>query len=336
MRLFSCPRCGAHVHFENDRCLTCNADVGLLWPLREMALVANPPARCANRQLAGCNWLVETAGDMCASCRLTTTRPADADSTGLEELPAAELAKRWLLFELGELNLPIAGAQDVPGGLAFDLLSSARESVTTGHANGRITLDLAEADSVHREAMRRDLAEPYRTVLGHFRHEVGHYYQDLLAPEGSDARSRCRGLFGDDRSDYDEAMQRYYATGPNPAWPERFVSAYATMHPWEDWAETFAHYLHIRDALQTASAYGLTSVDVQAPLQTVIAEWQRLSISLNAMNRSLGLPDPYPFVLPGTVVEKLAFIDDLIRTGPFATAAPTTSSEPAGRTLDLP
>jgi hypothetical protein len=318
VRLFSCPRCGAQVHFENDRCVVCDAELGLRWPLREIVLAADPLTRCVNTTLAGCNWLVEVPGELCASCRLTATRPADDDAAGLHEFRVAEAAKRWLLFELGELDLPIVSAADVADGLTFDLLSSAREPVATGHAEGRITLDLAEADPAHREAVRLELAEPYRTVLGHFRHEVGHYYQDLLAPEGSNARNRCRALFGDDRIDYEESRQRYYATGANPAWRERFVSAYATMHPWEDWAETFAHYLHIRDALQTASAYGLSSVDSGARLSALVAEWQQLSISLNAMNRSLGLPDPYPFVLTAAVVEKLVFIDELVQTGPFS------------------
>ena len=96
-------------------------------------------------------------------------------------------------------------------------------------------------------------------MLGHLRHEIGHYYQPLLVTDWE----RCRELFGDDREDYGAAMERHYASGPPADWPERFVSAYATMHPWEDWAETFAHYLHIRDVLQTAVAYGVT---VSGPL----------------------------------------------------------------------
>ena len=156
------------------------------------------------------------------------------------------------MFELLELGLPVGG------GLTFDLLSSAVEPVTTGHADGVITLDLAEADPVAREQRRTQLHEPYRTLLGHMRHEVGHYFQPILAPEGSEALERCRALMGDERADYAQAMERHYAEGPPADWAERFVSAYATMHPWEDWAETFAHYLHIRDVLQTAVAYGVT------------------------------------------------------------------------------
>ena len=123
--------------------------------------------------------------------------------------------------------------------------------MVTGHADGVITLDLAESDDVHRERRRAELGEPYRTLLGHFRHEIGHYYWPILV-ERAGALERCRALFGDERADYGEALERHYADGPPADWAERHVSAYATMHPWEDWAETFAHYLHIRDTLQTA------------------------------------------------------------------------------------
>ena len=213
-------------------------------------------ARCANREAARCNWLVAREGELCASCRLTRTRPADDDPAALEQFRVAEAAKRWLLFELGELALPVRSWRERAGGLAFELLSSERAPVTTGHADGVITLDVAESDDAHREALREQLGEPYRTVLGHFRHEVGHYYWPLLVPEGG-ARERCRALFGDEREDYGAALERHYETGPPPDWSQRFVSAYATMHPWEDWAETFAHYLHIWDTLQTAGAYGV-------------------------------------------------------------------------------
>ena len=182
------------------------------------------------------------------ACALTRTRPADDDAVGLARFAVAEAAKRRLVFELHELGL----ATD--GGLRFDFLSSERGPVTTGHADGVVTLDLAEVDPVARERTRTELDEPYRTVLGHLRHEIGHYYQPLLVTDDE----RCRALFGDDRADYGEALERHYASGPPADWAERFVSAYATMHPWEDWAETFAHYLHIRDVLQTAVAYGVT------------------------------------------------------------------------------
>ena len=317
MRTFSCTRCGNLAHFENVRCVHCGAELGFLWPERTMATLeaaGERDLRCANTVLADCNWLVPTPGKLCASCRLTRTRPADDDQTGLEEFRTAEAAKRRLLFELGELGLPVEGAGECEGGLAFELLSSGRGAVTTGHASGVITLDLAESDPVHRETIREQLNEPYRTVLGHFRHEIGHYYQPLLVPEGSPHVERMRALFGDERTDYAAALDRHYAQGPPADWAEHYVSAYATMHPSEDWAETFAHVLHIRDAMQTAAAYGLTDADPDAPLRQLLGDWLPLSIALNAINRGIGRPDLYPFVLSAPVVGKLAFVDEVVRS----------------------
>ena len=184
----------------------------------------------------------------------------------------------------------------------------------TGHANGVITLDLDETDAAQRERRRLRLGEPYRTVLGHLRHEIAHYYQDILAPEGSAAREECRAIFGDDRDDYAAALERHYEHGAPDDWKQSHVSAYATMHPWEDWAETFAHYLHIRDTLQTAEAYGVRvdgpqvattddaplHSDPEAPtpdIEALIDAWLPLTYALNAINRSMGAADVYPFVL---------------------------------------
>ncbi len=318
MRAFTCPVCRHLVTFESTECLHCGATLVFDWDARE---ISTGPA-CANRALIGCNGL---ATGLCRACALTRTRPNDADATGLAQLAVAEAAKRRLVFELLELGLPI------DRGLTFDMLSSTYEPVTTGHADGVITLDLAETDPVHREATRTQLGEPYRTVLGHLRHEIGHYYQPILAPDGSPARERTRDLMGDDRADYQAALDKHYAEGPPPDWPDRYVSAYATMHPWEDWAETFAHYLHIRDVLQTAVAYGITvsgpsvlaadaeplySYPAAVPddLRAMLEAWLPLTYALNALNRSLGEDDLYPFVLAPAVIDKLAFIDSLVRS----------------------
>ncbi len=186
--------------------------------------------------------------------------------------------------------------------------------MTTGHADGVVTIDLAEVDDAHREAVRAQMAEPYRTVLGHLRHEIGHYYQPIVVADWD----ACRALFGDEREDYQEALSRHYEQGAPDDWPERYVSAYATMHPWEDWAETFAHYLHIADTLQTALAYG---VRVEGPpgmlakpapadgeFASLMADWLPLTYALNALNRSMGAEDLYPFVLAPPVIEKLEFV----------------------------
>jgi hypothetical protein len=199
--------------------------------------------------------------------------------------------------------------------------------VTTGHADGLITLDLAESDDAHRTAMREQMGEPYRTVLGHLRHEIGHYYFPVLTADEA-ARDRARELFGDERADYSAALDRHYADGPPHDWQASFVSAYATAHPSEDWAETFAHYLHIRDALQTAAAYGVRVDGPNAPargeldsmpedrpssFEDVVAEWLPLTYALNAINRSMGRSDLYPFVLSEPATRKLALIDELVR-----------------------
>jgi hypothetical protein len=320
------------VTFESARCLHCDTELVYDPGARDVRALADGGARCANELLAVCNWRAPAAGELCAACALTRTRPADGDEQGLVALAAAEAAKRRLLFELAELGLPVEGRHEREGGLVFDFLSSAHEPVTTGHADGVIVLDLAEADDARRERRRAEMGEPYRTVLGHLRHEVGHYYQEILAPDGSPERDACRARFGDDRAGYGEAMDRHYATGAPDDWPERFVSAYATMHPWEDWAETFAHYLHIRDAVQTAAAHGLRveGPDIpttdEAPLhaapasadpdgdgvRALVDTWLPLTYALNAMNRSLGAGDLYPFVISPPVQEKLGFVHRLV------------------------
>ncbi len=333
MRAFACPTCRRLVTFASERCLNCSTE--LVYDPAARAIVAAGPGvhRCANELLAACNWRAPGAARLCAACVLTRTRPADGDHDGLVALAAAEAAKRRLLFELAELGLPVQSWRERDGGLAFDFLSSDREPVTTGHADGVIVLDLAEGDPASRERRRAELGEPYRTVLGHLRHEIGHYYQPILAPEGTPARDVCRARFGDDRADYGEAMERHYREGPPADWPSRFVSAYATMHPWEDWAETFAHYLHIRDALQTAAAYGvrvdgpeIETTDL-APLhadpddadegdggvQELLDAWLPLTYALNAINRSMGAGDLYPFVISPPAAGKLALVHRLVR-----------------------
>lgn len=334
MLAFVCPVCNRLVTFESSKCLHCASELGYDSAARTMrALGADRPGRlhrCANAQLAACNWLVSAAGELCVSCALTRTRPHDYDSDGLGGFAEAEAAKRRLLFELLDLGLPVVSWKQEPGGLAFDLLSSEQTAVTTGHADGVITLDLDETDPAHRERMRVRLDEPYRTVLGHLRHEIAHYYQPIIAPAGTPAETRCRELFGDEREDYQEAMDRYYEAGAPPGWEQSFVSAYATMHPWEDWAETFAHYLHVRDTLQTAAAYGVhvdgppIETTDSAPLHSQPAEatadvaamlqaWIPLTYALNAISRSMGALDLYPFILSPAIEAKLALIDALVR-----------------------
>ena len=240
----------------------------------------------------------------------------------LQKLASTEEAKRRLLLQLASLGLPIVGWDVEPGGLGFDLLSSLTDGrpVMIGHANGIITIDLAESLDDRREALRVRLGEPYRTILGHLRHEVGHYYQNVLLTD-DDAWDRCRALFGDERASYRDALKRHYARGAPDNWHETFISEYATMHPWEDFAETFAHYLHITGTLQTAAAIGirldaavtsLRDVDVvpresyqDEPIQRLLTDWEWMSQAFNRINRSMGFRDLYPFQLVEPVRRKL-------------------------------
>lgn len=281
-----------------------------------MVLVDSEHPGCANRDQCACNWVVDLPLDLCFNCRLTRTRPADGDRLGLQWWSVAETAKRRLVFGLDELGLPVR-LSDGYLGLAFDLLSSRLGPIITGYHNGVITLDLAESDDGHREQVRRSLNEPYRTALGNVRHEIGHYYAELLALT-TPRRLDFQAIFGLETVSYDEARRRHYAEGPRRAWPAEYISAYATMHPLEDFAEVFAHFLLLADTLQSAAAYGLSGAPVEVlrtPMTVVVAEhWLPLTQALNQTARSLGQPDPYPYVLTEPVIAKLAFVADLIRT----------------------
>jgi hypothetical protein len=345
VRSFSCAVCGQLLVFENSVCVNCGTATGFDPASRSLVPVKDDGSLqpCGNLDVAVCNWLVPgpAAPDtLCVSCRLTRTRPADGDLPGLAAFARAETAKRRLVYQLLDLGLPVVAKADDDDarGLAFDLLSSERAPVTIGHADGVVTIDLAEGQDAHREAMRVELAEPYRTLLGHVRHEVGHYYWAVLVggnglvPVGASTLDRFREVFGDEREDYGQALQRHYAQGPPPGWNDAYVSAYATAHPWEDWAETFAHYLHIRDTLQTAGAYGMVVTGPDAPVADadrlvavpsehdessrpftqVLDTWLPLTYALNAVNRSLGKDDLYPFVISPPVVGKLSFVHAVV------------------------
>ncbi len=348
MRVFHCDNCGQLVFFDNDRCLRCESPLGYVHQRRDVvALTEVAPdhlvdltspvkvwQHCATRGVTGCNWLVPAGtAALCESCILTRTRPADSDVEGMAELVRGEMAKRRLIFQLAELGLPVAPRDEAAGrGLAFDLLSSAATKVITGHDNGVITLDLAEADDEHRERLRQQLNEPYRTLLGHFRHEIGHYYWPILV-DRPDVLDACRVVFGDDRADYAAAVRLHYdANERDRSWTGTHISRYATMHPYEDWAETFAHYLHILDTLQTARSFGLGAAhrpgqdggsagedsppggpDGATTFGDVVDQWLELSYALNQINRSMGHDDVYPFVLAPKVIRKLAFVDYVVR-----------------------
>lgn len=356
MITFAC-QCGNKLHFENTRCLSCGRKLGYLpeeqvvsalEPLenhRYVALHDNRVYRsCRNyHEYDICNWMVaeHDTNPLCQSCRLTEIIPNLAEPDNITLWYRIEKAKRRLLYTLKQLRLPIEGRDINPAnGLAFKFLADSPatqefndevtpgERVMTGHSTGTITINLAEADHSAREEMREQMNERYRTLLGHFRHESAHYYWDRLV-RGSEWLGEYRRLFGDETRDYQTALDTYYKEGPPTDWERHWISAYASSHPWEDFAETWAHYLHMIDTLETAHDFGF-SVHGQPPLTAVremqfssgyfgnisiedlLADWVRLTGALNAMNRSMGLADAYPFILPEDVTAKLDMIHRLI------------------------
>lgn len=326
MRTFTCRNCGNTLYFENSACVSCG--VGLGYARGEGAIVpldvegrytsrdGTTWTRCRNLALSGCTWLTPAAGGLCSSCDLTRTRPSDEDLTGLSQFPVAEAAKRHLLVELDRLGLEyVSRSVDPDRGLCFDMLSSVEENVVIGHADGVITIDLAEGDDAHRVKVQAELDEPYRTMLGHLRHEVGHYFESLITDP--QVIERKRALFGDETVDYQAAIDRHYREGAPADWQGSFISTYATMHPFEDFAESFAHMLHIYDTIDSARHLGLTTVDLSAFSafrDVVTGVWIPLSTALNQINRSMGKDDLYPFVIALPVLDKLDFVATLTAT----------------------
>lgn len=367
MRTFHCDHCEQPVFFENVVCVSCGHQlaylqdlevVGSLEPAGDDRWTSPLPAAtgrtyrlCANyTEHQVCNWALpdDDPNPLCRSCRLTRVVP-DLSQDGNRDLwLKMEVAKRRLVYSLARFGLPIANKlEDSERGLAFEFLADVPGApVMTGHDGGLITINLAEADDAEREKRRLGMGEPYRTLLGHFRHESGHYYWDRLIADGARLNA-FRALFGDERDSYADALQRHYDQGPPADWQERFISTYATSHPWEDWAETWAHYLHITDTLETAADSGLslrpvrrvdptvttvTAATPDDPFRKIVDDWFALSFVLNNLNRGLGLPDGYPFVLSDPVLAKLRFVHDTIREArrvDEGDPAPAVAREPA-------
>lgn len=278
-----------------------------------------------------CNWMLpaDAPSELCASCQLTRIIPALSSEKNRIYWKRLEAAKRRLLYTLWELHLqPEPKINDPDAGIAFEFLEDTPEKhVMTGHANGVITLNIVEADPAHREKTREEMGEQYRTLLGHFRHESGHFYFDRLVA-GTKWIEPFRALFGDERQDYAQCLQAHYDNGAPSDWAGRYVSAYASMHPWEDWAETWAHYLHMIDTLDTAYACGMSlrpkksgepELVIDAPPQVaavfddIMSDWFALAYVLNSLNRSVGMPDPYPFTLSTPAIDKLRFVHDVVQ-----------------------
>jgi len=349
MKLFSCQGCGQLLYFENVRCGNCGRALGYVTDINEISALepageaggwralAAPHKRykfCNNYDAGMCNWLVDAddEGGFCRACRHNRTVPDPAVPGNDLLWRKLETAKHRLFYSLLRLNLPLEDRTDDPErGLAFDFLADPPQThevgVMTGHNNGLITLALKEADDATREKVRTAMGEPYRTLLGHFRHEIGHYFWDRLVARDAVMLEGCRALFGDEEQDYGEALNKHYKDGPPANWQNDFISIYAASHPWEDFAETWAHYLHIVDTLETAAAFGLkvkprrakgrlaAAVDFDpyaADMDKLIEAWLPVEFATNNLNRSMGLTDLYPFLLSPRVIDKLSFVHVLM------------------------
>jgi hypothetical protein len=349
MKCFHCDSCGMMVFFENSLCVKCGSQLGFLPDVLDLSALEpaadnqwqarSPQAEnlayrnCANGiEHKTCNWMVpvDDPNLLCASCRLNEIIPNLTDAHNLARWEKLELAKRRCIYAFLKLGLPFdgaAGSNQKPLGFRF-LQDKENSSVLTGHQDGIITVNVAEADDDEREHRRLTFHEPYRTLVGHFRHESGHFYWDRLIANTPNLK-RFRELFGDETVDYDVALKNYYRQGPATDWHDRTVTAYASSHPWEDWAETWAHYLHIMDTLETAASFGMgvdpdntankssakispVKFDDEMDFNALLTDWVPLTCALNSINRGMGLADLYPFVIPPSVVEKLRFVHAVI------------------------
>jgi len=352
MKLFQCQNCRNPVFFENNSCEKCGHYLGYVDSENKLFSLAPTLAAwvldqkdqqayrfCKNHEFNTCNWLV-SANDQtgfCSACKLNKTIPNLENPKNLKKWRRIELAKHRLIFQLQQLGLPIISKiTNEEVGFCFEFLSrkdatlEEAKTMMTGHANGLITILVSEADSVLREQMKLQMKERYRTLLGHFRHEVGHYYWERLIQIDNTQLENFRALFGDERASYAEALKNHYKNGAPKKWRETFISKYAASHPWEDWAETWSHYLHIMDTLETAYYFGLAahpklenmeymgmnaSFDPyrETNFKKIIRAAIPMFFSINSINRSMGIADIYPFVIPKPVIRKMKFIHNLLR-----------------------
>ncbi|MBC7888703.1 MAG: putative zinc-binding peptidase [Ferruginibacter sp.] len=345
MKLYTCTNCKNPLYFENSFCLQCSHTVG--FEVGKFNLVAldnnkngyspvnykNEVYRfCSNATYGTCNWLIPItqASPFCLACELNRIIPALSTDMNRDKWKSIEIAKHRLVYSLLRLKLPVKAKKSIAeiGGIVFDFMgdTSPTERVMTGHDNGVITLNIEEADEGLLTRHKLDLGEKYRTLLGHFRHEIGHYYWDVLIKDSTHLE-KFRQLFGNEENDYDAALEAYYKNGIQPNWNNFFISQYASSHAWEDWAESWAHYMHMMDTLETAWSFGIgihrreMQTDVYndpytiADFDAIINMWFPLTFAVNSLNRSMGHADFYPFIIPAPVIEKLRFIHEVCGVG---------------------
>ena len=349
MKLFKCQACGNILYFENRTCGQCGHRLAYMPEKAVLSAVesnndntwkplAAPDQQrflCTNATHDTCNWLVPpgTKDMFCVACRHNGVIPNLTALNSLMQWQQIELAKHRLFYTLLQWKLPLRTiAEDPAHGLLFEFLDDSPNQqgpkIFTGHDEGKIVIALKEADDAEREKRRVAMGEPYRTLLGHFRHEVGHHYWDILVRDANRVDA-CRAVFGDDSQDYGEALKRHYEHGTPANWQKNYVSQYATTHPWEDFAETWAHYLHIVDTLEMVGASGMSvrplldktgdhsaAVTFNPYFATdvgqIIDVWLPYVFAINNVSRAMGERDLYPFVIAPPVMEKLGFIHNLV------------------------
>ncbi len=173
MKLFKCQHCGNTVYFENAACVVCRhrlgfaPDLGVMSALtpegegERVTALANPSRAyriCQNADACGCNWLVavEDQNPFCLCCRHNRTVPNLSVPQNREAWAKIEKAKRQLFYSLLIWRLPLpTRSEDSARGLVFDLLADGPQKVLTGHEEGLITLNIAEADDAERESSPR-------------------------------------------------------------------------------------------------------------------------------------------------------------------------------------
>ena len=344
MRNFACTKCNSAIYFDNNTCLRCNHAVGFFAPKLAMVTLDPSPSAgfvmrifkgtdkgvftyCANAAHGVCNWLTPATGlnNLCIACDLNRTIPNLAETGNLVAWQELETAKKRFVYSILRFGLPLRAATTPPGKLTFDFARNA----TTGHLDGVISVNIMETDAVERERMRMQFGEPYRTLLGHLRHESGHFYWSMLVEKATCLKG-FRALFGDERQSYSDAISRHHDVGPPPDWQRKYVSAYAAAHPWEDWAETWAHYLHMTESVDTADAAGMEpraaglifgsmwpfkrcDIYREETFQSLMDRWIPLTVAMNRLTRSMGYNDFYPFVISPIAFDKLAFVHRVVR-----------------------
>lgn len=344
MKIFQCGHCAHSIYFENVVCENCGHLSGFRDVDRNMLTFNATNKRlisdrehmeykfCKNKDYNVCNWVIEknSPQEFCSACQLNRTIPKLADLDNFENWTHMEIAKHRLIYQLQKIGLPLPNKMNnYKNGLCFDFVSNKNNPrLMTGHSNGVVTILISEGNSVFREQARKDLLEPYRTLVGHLRHEVGHYFWDQLIKDNSNNLANFRAVFGDETLDYGKALDNYYKNGAPENWQKYFISKYATSHAWEDWAETWAHYLHIMDMVETAYFFKISGEPLHTenilntkvsfdPYQMndfdkIIETCVPLTFAVNSINRAMGIPDLYPFVISPAIVEKLRFVHHLL------------------------